>query len=144
MLMRFIITFICGLKRRVFFIPAALEFVEAGFTFGFLLIFDSSDSYDYLLLIGMVCMFIIVEIMISWLLCEFVFGKEFTPSTPISIVAVGFVVLLHFFSEPITKQISSIVQLLALLAFLYHLIVFICYVYLIHKLNFVKPSVKES
>lgn len=144
MLMRFIITFICGIKKRMFFIPATLEFVEAGFIIGFLLIYDSSDSYDYLLLIGMVCMLIIIEIMISWLLCEFVFGKKSTSSAPICIVASCFVVLLHIFSELPTKQIPSIVQLLALFAFLYHLIGFICYACLIHKMNFVKPSVKES
>lgn len=141
LMMRFIITFICGLKRRYFFIPAAFEFVEGSITVGFMCLFNPSDYYDLdyeSLVIFVVFILIIVEIIIFWLNYEFISEKNDASAYLISVIIVSSCVLLFF------PQSLSFVKRMILVPFLYHLICFILFVYLIHKMNFVKPSVKES
>lgn len=147
LLMRFIITFICGIKKRMFFIPATLEFVEAGITVGITLIghptkFYNNDYDMFLVLISV--LLAIIEIVIFWLLYEYISGKNVSPGGLMAVGALVFLAILYIFSESETDGMVSIVNLLMLLPMLYHMICFICYVYLIHKMNFVKPSVKES
>ncbi len=141
LMMRFIITFICGLKRRYFFIPTAFEFVEGSITVGFMHLFNPSDYYDLdygTLVVFVVFILIIVEIIIFWLNYEFISEKNDASAYLICVIIVSSCVLSFF------PQSLSFVKRMILVPFLYHLICFILFVCLIHKMNFVKPSVKES
>ena len=148
MLMRFIITVICGFRRKVFFIPAAFELVEAGVTIGITLIghptkFYNNDYDMFLILISV--LLAIVEIVIFWLFYEYISGKDVSSGGWMAVGALVILAILYYIcSESKTDGMVSIVNFLMLLPMLYHMICFICYVYLIHKMNFVKPSVKES
>ncbi len=146
MLMRFIITVICGFRRKVFFIPAAFELVEAGVTVGITLIghptkFYNNDYDMFLVLISV--LLAIVEIVIFWLFYEYIIGKNVSPGGLMGGGAMFFLAILYIFSAK-TDGMVSIVNFLMLLPMLYHMICFICYVYLIHKMNFVKAFNNES
>ena len=140
MLMRFIITVICGFRRKVFFIPAAVEFIEAGITVGITLIGQPekfyNDDYDMLLVLISVLL-AIIEIVIFWLFYEYISGKNVSPGGLMGVGTMVFLAILYIFSAS-TDGLVSIVNLLMLLPMLYHMICFICYAYLIHKMNFVK------
>ena len=79
----------------------------------------------------------IIEIVIFCLLYEYISGKNVSPGGLIGVGAMVFLAILYILSAS-TDGLVSIVNFLMLLPMLYHMICFICYAYLIHKMNFVK------